>query len=217
MWMPRADVELHDTWHALGLRGSGSGDISANDVTVPVDRTVSLMTDRPRISSPLYRFPAFGLLSLGIAGVCIGIAEGATDGLLDLAGAKVPSGMRRTLAERGHTQAEVARVAGAVASARAFLVEAAGQAWRVAEAGDALSLRDRAQIRIAASHAVQSCAAAVRAVHDLAGGSAVYEGSGLERRFRDMHTATQHVMIGHASLELAGRALLGIEGDYSQL
>lgn len=217
MWFPRADVTLHDTWHVMGLRGTGSGDIAVDGALVPADRSVSLMTDTPRIMAPLYRFAAFGLLAMGVASVALGIARSAVDDVLDLAGAKVPSGMRRTLAERSQTQSEIARISGQIRAARAGLIDAAGEAWRVAEAGDPLGLQQRAGLRIAATHAVRDSARAVRDLHDLAGGSSVYQGNGLERRFRDSHTATQHVMVGQASYELAGRALLGIDGDYSQL
>jgi hypothetical protein len=54
-------------------------------------------------------------------------------------------------------------------------------------------------------------------VQRLAGGSAIYESSPIERRFRDMHAATQHMLIGPATWELTGRSLLGLEFDASQL
>lgn len=217
IWFPRAEVELIDTWDAMGLRGTGSGDIAVRDVLVPVDRTVSLMADAPRLLTPCYRFAAFSLLSLGVASVMLGVARAAMDAVLELSGIKVPSGMRRTLAERALTQSEIARIEGVIGAARAQMLEAAGDAWRTAQAGDPLSLVQRARVRIAATHAVRQCAAAVRDLHDIAGGSSVYRSHPLERLFRDAHTITQHVMVGTASLELAGRALLGLEADYSQL
>jgi alkylation response protein AidB-like acyl-CoA dehydrogenase len=217
MWFPRAEAELIDTWDAMGLRGTGSGDIAVTDILVPVDRSVSLMADTPRILTPLYRFPAFGLLSLGVASVMLGVARAAMESVVTLAGVKVPSGMRRTLAERGHTQAEIARIEAVLRAARCLLLDAASTAWDTALKDQPLSVADRAGLRIAATHAVRTCAAAVRDLHDLAGGSSVYRSHPLERRFRDAHTITQHVMTGQASLELAGRALMGAEGDYAQL
>jgi alkylation response protein AidB-like acyl-CoA dehydrogenase len=72
-------------------------------------------------------------------------------------------------------------------------------------------------LRIAATHAVRTCAEITRRMHELGGGTSVYETCPLQRRFRDAHVATQHIMVAPGSLELAGRALLGIEGDYGQL
>jgi hypothetical protein len=39
----------------------------------------------------------------------------------------------------------------------------------------------------------------------------------LQRCFRDVHVVTQHASVASGSLELAGRALLGVEADYSIL
>ena len=51
----------------------------------------------------------------------------------------------------------------------------------------------------------------------LAGGGAIYETGPLERRFRDVHAATQHMLVAPPTWELTGRSLLGLELDASQL
>ena len=43
------------------------------------------------------------------------------------------------------------------------------------------------------------------------GGTAVFRSSPLQRCFRDVHTITQHAMVGPATLELTGGLLLGQE------
>ena len=75
----------------------------------------------------------------------------------------------------------------------------------------------RAALRLAATHATEAAAAAVDDAYGLAGGSAIYETSPLQRRFRDVHAATQHMLVGPSTWELTGRALLGLELDDSQL
>jgi indole-3-acetate monooxygenase len=217
MWFERAQVELIDTWHTLGMRGTGSGDMAVADARVPIDRSVSLTDDKARIDRPLFAFPAFGMLAMAIAGVALGNARGAIDDLIEMAGGKVPTGSRRLLAERASTQVEVARGEGILGSARAFLLDRAEQAFENASEQGVLPLADRANLRIAATHAVRSAAEVTRIIHDLGGGTSVYETCPLSRRFRDAHVATQHIMVAPGSLELAGRALLGIEGDYGQL
>ena len=72
MVMRRSEVELIDTWDALGMRGTGSGDLAASNVRVPRGRSVSFITDTPRETGALYRFAPFGLLALGIAAVASG-------------------------------------------------------------------------------------------------------------------------------------------------
>ncbi len=54
-------------------------------------------------------------------------------------------------------------------------------------------------------------------MYDLAGGSAIYDHSPLQRHFRDAHTATAHFQVNEASRELPGRILLDQPADASML
>ena len=213
MLFPAAAVRIIDTWNVAGLRGTGSHDIAVEDRFVPAAHSLSLLSDRPRAAGPLYAFPVFGLLALGIAAVALGIARRALDELIALAGGKTPSGSRRVLAERPVIQAEVAEAEATLGAARAFLLETVGVAWDRAREAGAIDLRERARLRLAATHATLASARAVDLMYNAGGGTAVYAASPLQRCFRDIHVATQHMMVAPATLELAGRILLGLEAD----
>ncbi len=217
MVMRRDDVELIDTWDALGMRGTGSGDMAATAVRVPQQRSVSFFTDAPRHDGPLYRFPPFGLLALGIAAVACGNAAGALDDLAALAMAKKGGGSTRTLAERATVQADYAMAHADLAAARALVMAEIAAAWDRVVAGDTLDLPARARLRLAATRVTQVAARVAAKMHELAGGTSVYASHPLNRRFRDAHVATQHVMVAPATLELAGRVLLGLPTDASTL
>jgi len=107
-------------------------------------------------------------------------------------------------------QAQVARAEALVGAARAYLLERVGDAWRTVCAGEALAPAQRARVRLAITHAVRSAARAVDLAYEAAGGTAVYAASPLERCFRDVHTATQHALVGADSDEAPGRVLLGL-------
>ena len=214
---PASAARIVDTWTVAGLRGTGSHDIAVDDVFVPAAHTFSLVTDRPRHASPLYAFPVFGLLALGIAAVALGIARAAIDDLVELAAAKRPTGSRRLLADRPMVQAEVAEAEATLAAARAFVFAAIGDAWDAARERAAIDLAHRARLRLAATHATRSAARAVDRMWEAGGGTVVYATSPLERRFRDVHVATQHTLVAPATLELGGRILLGREADTAML
>ena len=217
MVMRRAEVELIDTWDALGMRGTGSGDLAAKDVRVPQSRSVSFITDTPREAGPLYRFAPFGLLALGIAAVASGNALGALDDLKALAVAKKGQGSSRSLAERGVVQADYAAAHADLDAARALVHAEIAAAWDRVVAGDTLDLPARARLRLAATRLTQVSARVAAKMHELAGGTSVYASHPLNRRFRDAHVATQHVMVAPPTLELAGRVLLGLPADASML
>ena len=72
-------------------------------------------------------------------------------------------------------------------------------------------------MRLAACHATTSAARAVDIAFTAAGGSSIYASSPLQRCFRDVHVATQHVMVGPVIQELCGKVLAGLEADTSML
>lgn len=217
MLMPIGSVEVIDTWSVSGLRGTGSHDMAVEQELVPAERAVSLFTDRPRHTGPLYSFPLFGLLATGIAAVALGIARGAIEDLVALAGAKTPAASAKPLAQRATVQAEVAGAEASLRSARALMLEASGAAWAAAQAGGQMSVEHRLGLRLAASHATRSAAEVVTTMYHAGGGSSIYETSPLQRRFRDVHVATQHMMVAGGTWELAGRLLLGVPTDTWQL
>jgi alkylation response protein AidB-like acyl-CoA dehydrogenase len=217
MLAPSTSFTIHDTWHVSGLRATGSHDIELAGARIPAEHGASVFTDRPREEGPLYAFPLFGLLAIAIAAVSLGIARGALDELADLAGGKVPTGGRRKLAERGAVQAETAQAEAAVRGARALLLEAVEDAWERAAAEGEVDTERRTALRLASTHAAQACAEAATTAYRLGGGSAIYETSPLQRRFRDANVATQHMLVAPSTWELTGRLLLGLPTDTTQL
>lgn len=213
----KEDVQVIDTWNVSGLRATGSHDIAVEDLTVSRDRATSVITRQPLADGPLYTFPPFGLLALTIAGTALGIARAAIEDLIELAGGKVPTGSARALAERPVTQTRIAQAEATLLSARAFLYEAIASAWDAAESRGTVSIEHRAALRLAATHATAASASAVDTAYDLGGGTAIYETSPLQKRFRDVHAATQHMLIGPSTWELTGRLMLGLPTDIAQL
>ena len=40
--VPRADIEIDDTWHVMGMCGTGSKDVITRDIFVPAHRTIAV-------------------------------------------------------------------------------------------------------------------------------------------------------------------------------
>lgn len=217
MIVPRSEVEIADSWQVMGLNGTGSNQFAITGALVPHARSVALATDAPREAGALYAFPAFGLLAIGIAAVALGIGQGALDEFVTLAGAKTPQYSSRSLANRPQAQLRFAEAQAGIAAARAFLHDAVESAYAVAAREGAIPDAVRARVRLAASHATKACAEAVTTLYTEAGGTSVFLETPLQRRFRDVHVATQHLMVSGTTFELAGRVLLGVETDTAML
>ncbi len=216
MIAPAEQVEFLDTWHVSGMCGTGSTDFAMHDLFVPEGRAVGMLGGC-RLERPLYAFPQFGLLAMGIAAVSLGLARAAIDELVGFASAKTPTGSRRPLASRASTQSDVAQAEALLRSSRAYLYEVLEQAWEMASETGRIGVEQRRDVRLATSHAVRQAARAVDLMYELGGGTSVYRSSPLQRIFRDVHVATQHMMVSRSTLELTGRLFLGLETDTSQL
>ena len=234
--LERSQVRLLDNWDSFGLCGTGSGEFEVQNAFVPLGRSASLL-DGPRLGTPLYRFPVFGLLALSIAAVATGIALQTLADFVAQASHSVPQASSKPLASKATVQDAVARAQAALQSARAYLLASIAAAWEAAQeatqgwelgagqdatqakghASGSLPLALRRDLRLAASHAVQTSADVVGRLYRLAGGGAVFASSPLQRALRDVQVATQHMMVNDASFELTGRLLLGLPTQTAML
>jgi alkylation response protein AidB-like acyl-CoA dehydrogenase len=183
---------------------------------VPEGRWLRFGVDGPRLKG-LYQFPLLGFLGLGVCSISLGLARHAIDEFVAMADTKVPVASSRTLAHRGYVQSSLAEAEAAVRSARALLKESVESAWEAAAAGEPLTIDHRLELRLATTNASRQSAKAVDLMYDAAGGTSVYERYPLGRIFRDMHVATQHIMVAPPTYELVGRVMLGLDTDVRSL
>lgn len=210
----REDVEVSDVWHVGGLRGTGSNDYAVHDLFVPEEHTVPLpgFMPIPREKGPLYAVPMTSTFVSCIATVALGIARAAIEALSEIAAGKTPTGSKSVLREKPLAQADMARAEALVRSGRAYLFNELGALWEDALAGRKASLRGRALVRLAACQATQCAIEAVDLVYALGGGTSLFENNRLERCFRDVHAAGQHIAVAaQSNLEPVGRVLLGLD------
>ncbi|MBI1237840.1 MAG: flavin-dependent monooxygenase [Alphaproteobacteria bacterium] len=213
-FVPIKDAELLGNWDVSGLSGSGSQDFAMRELKVPRDFFNAEGAART-IDRALYRFPFFGLLGSGIAAAMLGLAKAAIDEAINLAGGKTPESHRRVLAQRSRTQEDVAQAEAMRRAARAFFYEMLESAWAEVGAKGRVSLDTRRDLRMAITHAARECVKAVDLMYALGGGTSVYKTSPLQRIFRDIHVAAQHMMVAPPTMETAGRLLLGVDADTS--
>jgi indole-3-acetate monooxygenase len=208
LMVPRAEIIFHDTWHTMGLCGTSSGDVELDNVRVPVAHSYSIATDTPWAEGALYHMPYFALLAAGVAAVALGNARAALDEIVTLAMAKKAQGHGRALAERSGVQSLLAQAEAQWRAAHALYENAVAESWQAAQSGT-IDPTLKADLRLASTHAVRTCADVVRHVHDIAGGTSVYKDSAIQRRLRDAQTMTQHMITNAATYEMTGRVLLG--------
>lgn len=204
------EIEILDTWHTAGLRGTGSHDFRADNVFVPEDRHWPSLSAHGFQPGPIYNTALPVLWGPNIAAVALGIARDALDTFIDLAAHKRSTRNPTVLANRESMQERVGEAEALVQSGRAFLYETVRRNWATLSGGGELPEARAARGRLAAATAVRNAVQAVDIVFAAAGSASVYESSRLERCFRDVHMVPQHAVVGQNVFANVGRSLLGL-------
>ncbi len=215
--IPQSEVRFLDTWHVSGLCGTGSLDYQVEDLFVPEERVVGFLNAGRDPLPPLYAFPSFTFLALGIGAVCMGVARAAIDELVALAASKKRVGSRKTVAEQQISQIKLAQAEADLRSARLFYYDTLQEMWDSAIKGQPFRVEQRRNLRLATTNAVIRSVGVVDEMYNLGGGSAVYRSSRLQRYFRDIHVAKAHIMVSQSTLETIGAHFFGLEPNVSGL
>jgi alkylation response protein AidB-like acyl-CoA dehydrogenase len=215
--MPIEGAEIVDTWHGLGLRGSDSNDVSVNDLFVPKAWTCPLAPSfEPNVhyGAPLYRLPMLGAIVLAhIPPIAMAIAQNAVDVVRAFSDKRRPMASTVALRDRGAAQEKLGRAEAMLRAARAHMYDAMSDAWDRTLAGETLTLAQRADLLLAATHTVQVSAEVTDMMFAAGGSSAVFVGHALERLFRDAQVIRQHGFVCPARYETAAQVSLGLEPD----
>jgi alkylation response protein AidB-like acyl-CoA dehydrogenase len=179
---------------------------------VPATRLSGNVEDTPHASRPIYQFPKFALLGCPIGAICLGMATACLQEVIEVSKQKTPQGSRRPLSLRPSLHIELAESETALSAAKSLFYQRIAQAWNQAQLGPA-SLTDRRGLRTATVHLVNTSISVIDKMYTVMGGTSVYEDSCLQQHFRDVHVASQHMMVGEPVMELAGRVMLELDDE----
>jgi indole-3-acetate monooxygenase len=217
VYLPRESCEVIDTWHVMGMRGTGSDDVAVTDVFVPTARTFPVIpefTPGSHYSGPLYRFPIIGVGASSLSPLLLAVARKAIDEVATLAQGKVPVARSALLRERASAQAKLARAEAILRAGRLLFYDTLSDAWQAALAGETFSLRQKADLLLAMTHAVSSAVKTVELMYSVAGTSAIYTRSPLERYFRDVQVLRHHAFGAESRYETVGQVFWGLPPDF---
>jgi 3-hydroxy-9,10-secoandrosta-1,3,5(10)-triene-9,17-dione monooxygenase len=209
---------VHDTWHAEGLRGTGSHDVTASDVFVPARRVLSMqeftsMTPPGAAIAESYvhcvRTPPYQ--KSWFFGPLLGTARGALASYLEQTRARTG----RILGESIVTQVPVqVRIGAACAKLDAAELIFADMLRRLHELGAARAevrgeelLRMRRLITLGA----QLCAESTDVLATMMGITGFATGNPVQRLHRDCRTVSMHVELNwDHSMSATGKVRLGV-------
>jgi alkylation response protein AidB-like acyl-CoA dehydrogenase len=217
VYMKADDCKIIDTWNVLGMGATDSNDVEAKDVFVPDQRVFPLTPEfhpSRHFHGPLYRFPSAGAnVGCLLAPVSLAVARNAINELKAIAGKKTPLGSMVPIRERGVVQRKLGRAESLVQSARIYLHGKLAECWNRVLAGETISLEEKADLLLAATHANQSCIEAVELVYTAAGTNGIYMKNKLAHYFCDAQVLRQHGFMNESRYETGGQVHFGLPPD----
>jgi indole-3-acetate monooxygenase len=217
VFLPRTAATILDTWHTVGMHGTGSTDYAVKDLFVPDRLTVPvapLKNPAPSFEGSLFRMWPWTAI-LGEARVSVGVAAAALDAAVHLCKTKTPAYNATPLREQHLAQFHMGKAKAKVEASRDTLYRAAEATYDdVARGTSLLSVDAKIRLQLAVYFAAEACAEAVRFVNDAVGTSSVRMEQPFERHFRDAHVLLQHSSKSSARYGSAGRLMFGLDNDW---
>lgn len=217
--MRRDEFEIEDTWFTIGMRGSGSNTMVAQNLWVPHNRVITfddLMGNAPEKNAQATfgrRLTPHLAMSTTIQAPSLGAAYAALDYTQGLAGKR---GITYTHYKRQSDSGAFVQNLGAASiqidGARLLLERAAAEIDAAASGTLPMPLEARARHRAAIGHAGHEMVDAVNELCWLHGTAAFAQNSLLGRMWRDINTGTRHASItAPMGYELHGNGLTGTD------
>ncbi len=212
--VPTSQVQIHDNWHVVGLRGTGSCEFSVDDLFVPERFTWGGTEAKPLRGGPNFLLGRPGMQTTGHCGVALGIGRRALDEVTELAQNKKRGyrGAELLVADRGSFQRFLGESDLRLRAAKALCVETLEEAWELVCQGITPPPTLQIRLRASGSYATAEASDIVSQAFRFGGGSAMYSSHILQKCLRDIHGAAQHNMVSDRAYENHGQFLLGFPG-----
>ncbi|WP_329619732.1 acyl-CoA dehydrogenase family protein [Streptomyces sp. NBC_01255] len=220
--LPMSDMTVVDDWKVSAGSGTGSATSSADDVFVPGYRVgrfeellFSTTGDRSNGGADGREYGFVSEVMAAAAAVFIGIAKGAYDLFVErLPGRGITYTSWTDQTRHPLTQIQVATAANKITAAEALAGVWLELMQRRADAGEQLSLEEKAVVRGQTAFAAQLAKEAVEVLFNASGGSVIQRSVPLQRFHRDIQGFSLHALAQlHGNLEVQGRALLGLDQE----
>ncbi len=216
--VPHDSLTVHDTWHTIGLCGTGSNDVSVEDLFVPAHRGMTVDESKfgeapgTKVNTgPLYRLGTFSMFSVVQSSTAYGHARATLENFLEQTRKRTGRISGQRVIDYGTTQIKIGEAATALDAARVLLYACCEEAMAVAVAGGVMDIEDKSRMRGDATFAGNLAARAVDLMFSLAGGAGLYDAHPISRALRDMKCIQAHMTQNwDINGSNYGRVLLGL-------
>jgi 3-hydroxy-9,10-secoandrosta-1,3,5(10)-triene-9,17-dione monooxygenase len=219
--LPKRDYRIIDSWHASGLRGTGSNDVEVDDAFVAEAMTLEVadVAGGPTPGSvvnpnALYALPVFSLFPYVLSGVALGNAQACLDDYIEIARHRASTYNRARLADLQSTKIKIAEASAKIDAARLIMRSTCIKAMEDARAGHIPDMAAKTRARRDGAWSVNLCTEAVSLLFAASGARGLYTNGALQRQFRDASAINSHIAFNFdAQGTNYGRVALGLPSE----
>lgn len=227
--VPSTDYTIEDTWHVVGLAGTGSKTLLLDKVFVPAHRvllfseTTSGRTPGATLYAhqPDYRIPMLTVIPSCLASVSVGAAFGALEDYLERTSRRVTrgavAGAHNRMAEFPTIQLRVAEASASADAAKKILLSDLRARETTVRQGEDVSVEERISSRRGQAFAVSLAIRATEALNASTGGQGLDLSHPVQRAWRDANAVGRHISMNWDTVgTMYGQMALGLDpkGQY---
>lgn len=187
------EIEIKNRWNSMGLKATGSHDFEVKGVNIPQKRAFTISTDSVQVEGLLYQYPfeafAHCTLAISMLGMVRRFFDEAKQILLSKNGASNLNGLSRTLqAKYNHLHLKFIQ-------AKKSVYKNVEQSWKALQNSGALGVSSVNKISTQSQKSCQTALHCVQELYPLLGMNAIIPDTLINRCWRDLHTASQHMFL----------------------
>ena len=219
--VPRDQFEVMETWNAVGLKATGTHDLTVSGTFVPIHRELGFeeanQGNAPGAShnkSHIYRLPLMGVGSFTVVGPCFGVARGALHDYISSVSKRsgVVSGVK--LVEQTPLQLKVAKAAAEIDAAWSLINTDLREVNDATRKGGSLTGEQCARFKRDVAFSAQLCRRSVDRLVMAMGVPGQKAGDPVQARALDMNALASHGLTSWEPNALSfGRVALGLDSE----
>lgn len=217
--MPTRDIEIVDTWHVAGMKGTGSKDVKAQDLFIPEHRVIPAAASFARnppgaavnSDSYLYEVPFIAYFGNSLLGPILGAAEGAYADYCEATRVRTSALFGNSVAEQTPVQIRLAESAAEIKAARLIYEDANAFLHQIGLKKQELTPAHKLEAERDRAYMARLCVSAVTRLVRQMGAIGLSDTNPVQRHYRDVTAmATQIAVNWDRGMMPFGRAALGL-------
>lgn len=191
-------IEVVPTWRQLGLRASGSHDVTFSEVEIPADWVLDIAEHGPRAEQDNL---AAGAIHVLLSALYLGVARAAQEAVHKFAWERVPANLGRPVATTDRFKSTAGEIETLLSTSEQLVFGVTGRLDR----GELVAGADALAAKVVVVRQINT---AVQAGLRLLGNPGLAQDNPLERHFRDIQSAGVHAPQEDTALLNIGAAVL---------